>query len=143
MDADAERDQRIADLQVGEAVYVGLSRALSGTLQSAESAAARIGRGRVCVIDSGHASCGQALIALAIAEAAESGLDAAALASLALSLRARTQTWAIARDIAFGVRGGRVPRWAGSRGFAATRRPCSAGCSWCSGSMAGRRRSTG
>jgi uncharacterized protein len=96
-----------------EAVYVGLSRAVSGTLQSAEAAAARGAPGRVTVVDSGHASCGQALLALAAAEAAQRGLDAAAIRAEVERLRPLTDTFAIARDISFGVRGGRVPRWAG------------------------------
>jgi uncharacterized protein len=96
-----------------EAVYVGLSRAVSGTLQSAEAAAARSAAGRIAVIDSGHASCGQALLVLAAAEAARRGLDAAAIRAEVERLRPLTETFAIARDISFGVRGGRVPRWAG------------------------------
>src|SRR5690606_27691455 len=92
--------------------YVGISRALSGTLQSGESAAARSERGRVQVLDSGHASCGQGLVALALAEAARDGADQAALAALATELRPRTFTIACARDIRHAVRGGRIPRWA-------------------------------
>lgn len=93
-------------------VYTGISRALSGTLQSGEHAAARVDAQRVRVVDSGHASCGVGLIAIAAAEAARAGADAASVAALAAGLRHRTWTWAVARDISFGVRGGRVPRWA-------------------------------
>jgi uncharacterized protein len=96
-----------------EAVYVGLSRAVSGTLQSAEAAATRSAQGRIAVIDSGHASCGQALLVLAAAEAAQRGLGATAIRAEVERLRPLTDTFAIARDISFGVRGGRVPRWAG------------------------------
>jgi hypothetical protein len=92
--------------------YVGISRALSGTLQSGESAASRCAQGRVQVLDSGHASCGQGLVALALAEAARAGAGQAALARLAASLRQRTATFACARDIRHAVRGGRIPRWA-------------------------------
>ena len=93
--------------------YVGISRALSGTLQSGESAAARCAPERVQVLDSGHASCGQGLIALALAEAARDGADHAVLAARVASLRARTFTFACARDIRHAVRGGRIPRWVG------------------------------
>ena len=93
-------------------VYIGISRAVSGTLQSGESAAARVDAARATVVDSGHASCGQGLIAIAAAEAAARGESPAAIAALVARLRTRTVTYAIARDISFGVRGGRVPAWA-------------------------------
>jgi uncharacterized protein len=95
-----------------QVVYVGLSRAVSGTLQAAEAAAGRCETGRITVFDSGHASCGEALLVIAAAEAARRGLDAPAIAARLARLRPRTHTFAIARDLSFGVRGGRVPRWA-------------------------------
>ncbi len=95
-----------------EVLYVGLSRAVSGTLQAGESAAARCDAARIRVVDSGHASCGQGLLVLAAAEAAQRGGDAAAVAAEVERLRPLTQTFAIARDLSHGVRGGRVPRWA-------------------------------
>jgi len=96
-----------------ELLYVGLSRALSGTLQAGETAAGRCAAGRVRCADSGHATCGEGLQVLAAAELAEQGLDAAAVQQEIERLRTRTFTFAVARDIGFGVRGGRVPRWAG------------------------------
>jgi hypothetical protein len=92
-------------------VYVGISRAISGTLQSGESAASRCESARVHVLDSGHASCGQGLVALALAQAAGEGADVEALRQLAATLRTRTETFACARDISHAVRGGRVPKW--------------------------------
>lgn len=94
-------------------VYTGISRAISGTLQSGEHAAARVDAARVRVVDTGHASCGAGLIALTAAEAAAAGASPEDVAALAARLRHETWTWAVARDIGFGVRGGRVPRWAG------------------------------
>jgi DegV family protein with EDD domain len=93
-------------------VYAGISRAVSGTLQSGESAAARVDAARARVADTGHASCGQGLIVIAAAEAAARGASQDEVAALVERLRPRTITWAIARDISFGVRGGRVPAWA-------------------------------
>jgi DegV family protein with EDD domain len=93
-------------------VYVGLSRAVSGTLQSGESAAARVDAARTRVIDSGHASCGQALLAVAAAEAAQRGATPEEIAATVERLRPLTHTFAAARDISHAVRGGRVPRWA-------------------------------
>ncbi len=94
------------------AVYVGLSRPLSGTLQSAETAARGLAKPLV-VFDSGHASTGQALLAWRAGEMAAAGADAATIEAELIRARALTMTWAMARDISHAVRGGRIPRWAG------------------------------
>ena len=91
---------------------MGLSRPLSGTLQSAE-AAARGQQGPLRCIDSGHASVGQALLAWRAGELAAAGAEADAIAAELARLVPQTQTWAMARDIRHAVRGGRIPRWAG------------------------------
>lgn len=96
-----------------ELVYVGIARALSGTLQAGESAAARVSAQRIRVVDSGHASCGQALLVLAAAERARAGASAAEVCAEVERLRPQVQTWAITRDVSFAVRGGRIPPWAG------------------------------
>lgn len=93
-------------------VYVGLSRAISGTLQSAEHAATRIEGGDVRVFDSVNAAGGQALLAWRAAEMAETGADADTIVRELERLRPLTLTWAILRDISHAVRGGRIPRWA-------------------------------
>jgi len=94
------------------AVYVGVSRTLSGTLQSGETAA----RGRdkpVRCIDSGHVSAGEALLVWRAGEMAAAGADGDAIERELQRLRPLTMTWAMARDISHAVRGGRIPRWAG------------------------------
>lgn len=93
------------------AVYVGLSRPLSGTLQAAETAA-RGFTNAPRVFDSGHASAGEALLAWRAGEMADAGADAAAIEAELARLKPLTQTWAMARDISHAVRGGRIPRWA-------------------------------
>jgi fatty acid-binding protein DegV len=85
---------------------------LSGTLQSGETAANRADPQRARAIDSGHGTCGQGLLAIAAAEAAARGMHAADVAAHVQRLRGSTDTFAIARDIAYAVRGGRIPRWA-------------------------------
>ena len=94
-----------------EVVYVGLSRALSGTLQSAEAASAALG-GHVLVVDTANVSGGQGLLAMHAAERALAGLDARAIVREVEDLRERTTTWAYVRDLTSAVRGGRVPAWA-------------------------------
>jgi DegV family protein with EDD domain len=93
-------------------VYVGLSRAVSGTLQAAETAAQRSHPERTRVFDSANAAGGQALLTIKAAEMAADGASAEAILAELERLRPQTVTWAIARDIGHAVRGGRVPRWA-------------------------------
>jgi DegV family protein with EDD domain len=95
-----------------QAVYVGLSRAVSGTLQSGEHAAARTGNGRVQVFDTINAASGQALLVWRAAEMAAAGADGTAILAELERLRPQTRLWAITRDIRHAVRGGRIPRWA-------------------------------
>ena len=94
------------------AVYVGLSRALSGSLQSAEAGARGLAK-PLLAFDSGHASTGQALLAWRAGEMAAAGADLATIEAELIRLRPLTKTVAVARDISHAVRGGRIPRWAG------------------------------
>ena len=95
-----------------EGVYVGVSRPLSGTLQSGETAARAQARPMHCV-DSGLVSAGQALQAWRAGELADAGADAATILADLQRLRPQTRLWAMARDISHAVRGGRIPRWVG------------------------------
>ncbi len=92
-------------------VYIGVARAVSGTIQSAETAAQRSGADRICVFDSANAAGGQALLAVAAAEMARRGDDADRIIAQLQTLRARTFTWAMTRDLTMAVRGGRLPAW--------------------------------
>ena len=93
-------------------VYLGVARAVSGTIQSAETAAQRGDAQRSFIVDSANAAGGQALLAIAAAEAAQQGEDAAAIVARIERLRPSTLTWAITRDLTLAVRGGRIPAWA-------------------------------
>jgi len=93
-------------------VYVGLSRAVSGTVQSAEAAAKRGHSERIHIFDTANAAGGQGLLVLAAAEAAQSGQQPDTIVALLERLRPVTETWACTADISHAVRGGRVPRWA-------------------------------
>jgi len=95
-------------------VYVGLTARVSGTYQSAETAAGRArARARILTLDSGTAALGQGLVAMHAAEAAAGGGDAEAVLAAATAARGRTHTWGCLVTLEFAVRGGRVPRWAG------------------------------
>jgi DegV family protein with EDD domain len=92
-------------------VYLGVARAVSGTIQSAETAAQRGHPERTLVFDSANAAGGQALLTIAAAEAARRGDDAASIVAMLARLRGRTLTWAVTRDLSMAVRGGRIPAW--------------------------------
>lgn len=93
-------------------IYLGVARAVSGTIQCAEAAAQRGHPQRTNVFDSANAAGGLALLTIAGAEMAREGRDAASIVQRLQELKPRTLTWAVARDISHAVRGGRVPRWA-------------------------------
>jgi len=92
-------------------VYLGVARAVSGTIQSAETAAQRGHPDRTFIFDSANAAGGLALLAIAAAEAAQRGEDAASIVALVERLRSQTLTWAVTRDLTLAVRGGRIPAW--------------------------------
>lgn len=94
-----------------DVVYVGVSRAVSGTIQSAETAAQRIASKSIAIFDSANAAGGQALLAMAAAEMARRGDDTQQIVTQLELLRTRTQTWAMTRDLTMVVRGGRLPTW--------------------------------
>ncbi len=93
-------------------VYVGLSRALSGTLQSGESAAQRTDPERALVFDSQSGTCGQGLLVIWAAEAAKAGYTPQQIVDGLAQMRPRTSYYAMIRDLRYGVRGGRAPKFA-------------------------------
>lgn len=99
-----------------DVIYVGLSRALSGTLQSAEHAATRSegvnAHAKIRIFDSVNVAGGQGLLAWRAAEMADAGADVDTILRELERLRPLTLTWAMARDIRHAVRGGRIPPWA-------------------------------
>ena len=95
-----------------QVVYVGLSSAVSGTLQAGEHAAARAGSGRAHAFDTLNAASGQALLVWRAAEMAQAGAGESEILAELERLRPQTLLWAITRDISHVVRGGRIPAWA-------------------------------
>lgn len=95
----------------GAILAVSLSSALSGTCQAAGSAAERADAARVGVVDTRNASAGQGLLAMYAAECARAGWSAGRIEEALERLIPETRTYAVIRDLSYGVRGGRVPRW--------------------------------
>jgi DegV family protein with EDD domain len=94
-----------------DVVSVGLSSLLSGTTSAALQAAGKQEPGRVQVFDSLSAAAGQGLLALAAAEAAELGFSASEVLALLRELAPRSRVVAVANDLSYAVKGGRVPSW--------------------------------
>ncbi len=90
---------------------VQLSRALSGTLQAAENAAERVDPEHIEIFDTRNAACGQALAVLWAAEAAAKGWERIAIRTRLRETIDQFKTYALARDLSWGVRGGRVKPW--------------------------------
>ena len=91
-------------------VSVELSAKLSGTFQAAQIAAREAGAKRIAVVDTLNAAGGQGLITLAAAECAAAGGDLAQVLAATQTSMARTRTYALIRDLRYGVRGGRIPK---------------------------------
>jgi len=92
-------------------ISVGLSEQLSGTTAAARQAAGRPDAGDVRVIDSLNATAGQGLLAMVAAEAAMAGLSADEVEACLLDLIPQTHVFGVADDLAYAVKGGRVPGW--------------------------------
>lgn len=92
-------------------IAVSLSSALSGTWQATRSAADRADHSNIRVFDSANAAAGQGLLVMYAAECAAAGWSAEKIIAALEKLAPETRTFAVIRDLTFGVRGGRVPRW--------------------------------
>jgi hypothetical protein len=93
-----------------QVVSVGLSEALSGTTQAARTAAEHF-EGNVRVFDSMTGSCGQGVLAVIAAEAAQMGMTQDEIEALLAKYMPLTRTIAIAQDLTYLARGGRLPGW--------------------------------
>jgi DegV family protein with EDD domain len=91
-------------------VSISVSSRLSGTFQAAQTAAREAGGARIQVLDTLNVSVGQALVAMAAAEAAGRGADVATVQAVAATAMARTLTFGMIRDLRYGVAGGRLPK---------------------------------
>ncbi|MDH4254976.1 MAG: DegV family EDD domain-containing protein [Gammaproteobacteria bacterium] len=93
-----------------DVIAVSLTGRVSGTLQAAQAAAERTdASGKVHVVDTRNASVGEGLIAVFAAECAQAGLDTATTLVAIDEIIPQTTSFALIKDLRYGVRGGRVP----------------------------------
>jgi len=96
-------------------VYLGLSGALSGTLEAGRRAAADLpGGGRISVVDTRSASIATALILRRVAEAVADGADADAATALAENLRDKVGLLIALPSLRNLIRSGRISRLKGT-----------------------------
>ena len=82
---------------------------LSGTIQSAEVAAKRLPEANITVLNTNSATVGLGLIATAVVKAARDGMSHKDLIEYTQEVIDRTVFYAVIKDLASVVRGGRVP----------------------------------
>lgn len=92
-------------------VSVSLSAQLSGTTSAAIQAAGKQEAGQVRVVDSRSASAGEGLLAMVAAEAATLGFSVDEVDAMLREWIPQTRVIAVANDLSYAVRGGRVPAW--------------------------------
>ncbi|MDZ7791069.1 MAG: DegV family protein [Xanthomonadales bacterium] len=106
--ADFRRQYELLTSHGLDVLGVQLSGALSGTLQAARQTAERVDPDRIEVMDTRNAACGQGLMVLWAAEAAAKGWERTAIRTRLTEMRESFKTYALARDLSWGVRGGRI-----------------------------------
>ena len=109
---DFRRQYQFLASHFADVVSINLTGMVSGTLEAARSAAARVNaHGDVHVINSRNASLGQGLLVVAAAECARAGMSVEDTLDTVKSLIPQTRTYGMLRDLRYAVRGGRVPGW--------------------------------
>lgn len=107
-----------------EVIYIALSSALSGTMQSAMIAASMAEYDGIHIIDSLSATIGQKLLTLAACRLRDEGkLSAAQIAGEIEQLRARVRVYANVDTLEYLARGGRLSKAAASIGTLAQLKP--------------------
>jgi len=109
--ADFRRQYELLTSHGLEVLGIQISGRLSGTLQAARQSAERVDPERIEVMDTRNAACGQGLMVLWAAEAAAKGWGRGAIRTRLTERRESFKTHALARDLSWGVRGGRVRPW--------------------------------
>lgn len=109
--ADFRRQYELLTSHGLEVLGIQISGRLSGTLQAARQTAERMDSEAIEVMDSRNAACGQGLMVLWAAEAAAKGWERVAIRARLTETRESFKTFALARDLSWGVRGGRVKPW--------------------------------
>ncbi|TVQ41422.1 MAG: DegV family EDD domain-containing protein [Wenzhouxiangella sp.] len=94
-----------------DVLAIQISGQLSGTRQAAETAARMVDAERIQVFDSLNGASGQGLMVLWAAEAAARGWERLAIVRRLEEIREEFSTFALVRDLSWGVRGGRIKPW--------------------------------
>lgn len=104
-------------------IYIGLSSALSGTLQGACIARDMVEYDGIYIVDSLSATIGQKLLTLAACRLREEGKSAAEIVAALHTLRSRVRVYANVDTLSYLARGGRLSRTAANIGTLAQLKP--------------------
>lgn len=107
--SDYRRQFEFLDSHFKQTLCVSLSGAVSGTWQAADSMARRVNAERITVWDSRHVSASQGLLAVFAARCADQGYSSEQIVTMLNFMGQRSRSYAVLRDLSFGVRGGRLP----------------------------------
>lgn len=95
-----------------DVISINVTARVSGTLQAAATAASRVNApGNIHIVDSHNASLGQGLLAIFAAECSRAGLSADNTLAKLTAITAQTRAFAIFSDLAYAVKGGRIPSY--------------------------------
>ena len=106
-----------------DVVYVAVSSALSGTMQSAMIAASMSEYDRIHIVDSRSVSIGQKLLVFAACRMRDDGFSAEQIVASLESLRTRVRVFATVDTLEYLARGGRISKAAASIGTLAQLKP--------------------
>ncbi len=107
---DFRRQLQFLASHFSDVISINVTARVSGTLQAAESAAARVNApGAIHVVDPRSASLGQGLIAMLAAECARAGMTADETLERLAEAIFMTRAFAVVKDLRYAVRGGRIP----------------------------------
>ncbi len=95
-----------------DVICLTVSAGLSGTWQAAQSAASRSHSNNIHIVDTKNASAGQGLLTIFAAEAASHGWDCEKICRALEQQVEQVKTFAVIPNLEYGVRGGRMPKWA-------------------------------
>lgn len=91
-------------------ISVHIPNAVSGTMQSAQTAVKRIPEASVSVIDSLNISVGQGLVVTHAAKLVQEGKSHDEVVAAIEAARDHTKVYCCVKDLSYGVKGGRVPK---------------------------------
>ena len=106
---DFRRQYQFLNTHYKSIISIHIPQAVSGTLQSAQTAAKRLLESRITIMDSNNVSVGMGLLVTYAATLAKEGKNHDEIVAGIEKAREVTQVYAGIKDLSYAVKGGRVP----------------------------------